>query len=127
MKNIITALIIVSGAFVLSACQKKPEATPEQKVQQQLKSIHPLTDQERNLATANAKEYFERDWPTNEGKKLRGTLISCRPSDSNSNGLVTCTGYVGHIDEGRLVERTQYCGYRPELVGCSDRDTVTPQ
>jgi len=118
---------LLSSIALLTACEQKPAPTPEQKVQQQLSSIHALTDVERNLATANAKEYFERDWPTNDGKKLRGTLISCRPSDSNANGLVTCTGYVGHLDEGRLVERTQYCGYRPELVGCSDKDTVTPQ
>lgn len=130
MKTQTTVVFAAIVALTLTACEQKPvepTLTPEQKVQQQLSSIHALTDQERALATANAKEYFERDWPTNEGKKVRGTLISCRPSDSNANGLVTCTGYVGDLDTGRLVERTQYCGYRPELVGCSDKDTVLPK
>lgn len=117
-------LAIIAAVLSLAACDKP--ATPEQKVQQQLSSQHALSDTERNLANANAKEYFERDWPTNAGKALRGTFISCRPSDSNANGLVTCTGYVGSLDDGKLVERTRYCGYRPELVGCSDKDTVTP-
>lgn len=115
--------MIILAVFTLAACE---ETSTEQKVQQQLSNVHALTDQERNLANANAKEYFEREWPTNAGKTLRGTFIACRPSDSNANGLVTCTGYVGSLDEGKLVERTRYCGYRPELVGCSDKDTVTP-
>jgi hypothetical protein len=116
----ITALLAIT---TLTACEQKSQ---EQKVKEQLSSLHPLSDQERNLAIANAKEYFDREWPTNSGKSLRGTFIACRPSDSNANGLVTCTGYVGSLDEGKLIERARYCGYRPELVGCSDKDTVNP-
>lgn len=116
-------LAIAVAILTLSACQEK---STEQKVKEQLSSQHALTDQERNLAIANAKEYFDRDWPTNAGKSLRGTFIACRPSDSNANGLVTCTGYVGSLDEGKLIEKSRYCGYRPELVGCSDKDTVNP-
>lgn len=115
---IFTALILTG----LAACSEKQNT--EQRVQQQLSSQHALTDEERSLAKANAKEYFEHAWPNNAGKTVQGTFISCRPTDSNANGLVTCTGYVGDINTGNLVERTQYCGYRKELVGCSDKDTV---
>jgi len=116
-------IVCIAILATLAACSKAPQTT-EQRVQQQLSSQHALVDEERNLAKANAKEYFEHGWPTNAGNTVPGTFISCRPTDSNANGLVTCTGYVGDINSGRLVERTMYCGYRKELVGCSDKDTV---
>jgi hypothetical protein len=124
MRRVLVAALVVSTAL-LAACGK--EATPEQKVVAQLSSQHALTDDERALARANAQDYFNRDWPSNAGVSKRGTFISCRPSDSNANGLVTCTGYVADINTGNLYEQTRYCGYRVELVGCSDKDTVIPR
>jgi hypothetical protein len=114
--------------FFLSACdnQTSPK-TVEQKVQQQIESVHPLSDTERSLGNANAKAFFERSWPNDAGKSVTGQLIACRPSDSNANGLVTCTGYKGNLKDGSLMEIKMYCGYLPSLVGCSDQDTVTPQ
>lgn len=119
MKQFIVAMAAVA---TLAACGEKQST--EQKVQGQLQAQHALKDEERSLAKANAKEFFERPWPSNVGKTVQGQFIDCRPTDSNANGLVTCTGYVGDIETGRLVERTRYCGYRKELVGCSDKDTV---
>lgn len=121
--KIASLLAIAAASLTLIGCTEK---TTDQRVQAQLESQHGLTDQERALAKANAKEFFEHSWPSNTGKTAQGQLINCRPSDSNANGLVTCTGYVGSVEDGHLVERTMYCGYRPELVGCSDKDTVNP-
>jgi hypothetical protein len=116
-----SSLLILSGN-ILVGCSSP---TPEQEVKTQLSRVHALNDQERILADANAKKFFERKWPTNlENKTVQGTFIGCRPSDSNANGFVTCTGYAADVDSGNLVEVKRYCGYKPELVGCSDEDTV---
>ena len=115
-------ILVVTVAIALGACSEKKST--EQRVQQQLSSQHALGDEERSLAKANAKEFFERSWPSNAGTTVQGQFINCRPTDSNANGLVTCTGYAGDVNTGRLVERTMYCGYRKELVGCSDKDTI---
>jgi hypothetical protein len=116
--------IIVFTGFVLclSGCSTP---TPEQQVKQQLDKVHPLNDKERALGDANAKKFFERPWPVNTEKKtVDGTFIACRPSDSNNNGLVTCTGFKPDVNTSQLVEVKKYCGYKPELVGCNDEDTV---
>lgn len=117
-----TTLALAAAVLLLAGCGQKQ--TTEQQVQSQLSAQHALGDEERNLAKANAKEFFERVWPSNVGKNTQGQFINCRPTDSNANGLVTCTGFVGALEDGRLFEKTMYCGYRKELVGCSDKDTV---
>lgn len=117
------ALIFFLGlvvSAVLSACGDG-NVTAEQKVSQQVNKVHALTDSERPLADANAKKFFEQPWAPAGGKS--GQFIACRPSDSNYNGLVTCTGFIPQ-PQGGFAEVKRYCGYRPELVGCSDEDTV---
>jgi hypothetical protein len=60
-----------------------------------------------------------------ETHKERGVVTMVRPSDSNANGLVTTIGMIPQL-QGGFKEVKVYCGYRPELVGCSDEDTVKP-
>ena len=115
MKRVALALAVMA----LVACGE--QKTNEQKVAEQVSSVHALTADERNLATINGKQFFEKEWLPAGG--ARGQLISCRPSDSNFNGLVTCNGFVP-TPSGEFVEKKRYCGYKPELVGCSDEDTV---
>lgn len=121
MKAILAAL---AAALLLAACGSQ---TAEEKIQSQVKDkVHALTADERPRANANAKTYFEKEFPviTNGARtNERGVFLECRPSDSNFNGLVTCKGQVPQLNGG-YKEITRYCGYTPELVGCSDEDTV---
>lgn len=119
---LVAAIILLVAT--LSGCNK----TAEDKINQQIKdNQHSLTADERPLATTNAKAYFEKEYPVETAPgvltKVRGQFLECRPSDSNFNGLVTCKGLVPQL-KGGYQEVTRYCGYRPELVGCSDVDTV---
>ena len=119
----VAALMI--GAVSITACSSK---TAEEKIAQQItENVHALTADERPLAQTNAKAFFEKEFPvqTKDGTltKERGSYLECRPSDSNFNGLVTCKGLVPQLTGG-FKEVTRYCGYRKELVGCSDEDTV---
>lgn len=127
MRRIMIMLIAVS---MLASLGCTP-TTPEEKVKQQLGKVHALTAEERQLAQTNAKQFYEKEWPvqrknpdgTIEINRERGFYLECRPSDSNSNGLVTCVGKVPQINGG-FADVKRYCGYAPELVGCSDEDTV---
>ena len=122
MKMKILMSLLVS-AFVVAGCGNRAE----DKISTALNTtVHPLNETERPLAQMNAKAYFEKEFPVEkegELKKERGAFLECRPSDSNFNGLVTCKGMVPQ-PKGGYREVTRYCGYRPELVGCSDEDTV---
>ncbi len=120
--SLASAPVLVLG---LVACGDSSK-TAKEMVDSQLATVYPLTAEERSLAIANAKRYYEQEWPTNNGTKLKGTFINCRPSDSNTNGLVSCTGYIVNTN-GQLLEKTVYSGYRPDLVGVSDVDTVNPK
>lgn len=95
--------------------------TQEQKLQAQMSKVYPLTADERQMAEVNAKQYFERAWADAGGQ--RGMYVNCRPSDSNSNGMVSCFGKIPSA-QGGFKDVKMYCGYRKELVGCSDEDTV---
>ena len=121
MKN---AIVLIAAMLALAACGSQ---TAEEKIQAQIKDkVHALTADERPRATANAKSYFEKEFPVIvNGQRVsdRGVFLECRPSDSNFNGLVTCKGQVPNL-QGGFKEVTRYCGYTPELVGCSDEDTV---
>jgi hypothetical protein len=122
MKKMFFMLVVMLG---LTACGSQ---TAEQKIQAQVKDkVHALTADERPRAVANAKTYFEKEFPViyanRERGNERGVFLECRPSDSNFNGLVTCKGQVPQINGG-FKEVTRYCGYTPDLVGCSDEDTV---
>lgn len=119
------AAALMAGVVCLTACGSK---TAEEKIAQQItQNVHALTSDERPLAQTNAKAFFEKEFPvqTKDGSltKERGQFLECRPSDSNFNGLVTCKGLVPQL-AGGFKEVTRYCGYRKELVGCSDEDTV---
>lgn len=116
MKSLFVGLVLMIG---LSACTK--QSTEDQINQQITENVHALTAEERQAAQINGKSYFEKEWITADNQ--RGQLNSCRPSDSNKNGMVTCYGFIPK-QGGGFNEVKRYCGYRPELVGCSDEDTV---
>ena len=122
-KTVATILCFTLPLYALTSCG---EQSAETQVKSQLTKVHPLTDKERVLADGGAKKCFNHPWPTNDPAKktVDGNFIACRPSDSNFNGLVSCTGYKPNVDTGALSEVTMYCGYREDLVGCSDQDTV---
>lgn len=118
-------LFLLVAVLGLAACGGN---TAEDKIARQVtENVHALTADERPLAQTNAKAFFEKEFPvqSKDGtlSKERGAFLECRPSDSNFNGLVTCKGMVPNISGG-FKEVTRYCGYRKELVGCSDEDTV---
>jgi hypothetical protein len=110
--------LLTLATLALCACSEK---SAEDKVKDQASKVHALNEDERALANANAKAFFEKPWAPAGGKQ--GQFIGCRPSDSNFNGLVTCSGFIPQPD-GTMPEIKRYCGYRPDLVGCSDEDTV---
>lgn len=120
MKKLFAVVVVLA----LSACGSE---TPEDKIKRQVtENTHALTADERPLAQMNAKAYFENEFPVMKDgamTKERGAFLECRPSDSNFNGLVTCKGIVPQLNGG-MKEVTRYCGYRKELVGCSDQDTI---
>lgn len=118
MKRSIISLGFLALAVVLTACNS---GTPEQQIKRQESLVKVLTPEENALAAANAKAYFEQMWPTNEGKDKKGKFINCRPTDSNANGLVSCSGYVVDTD-GVLQTATVYGRYFGQ--GVSDQDTV---
>lgn len=122
MKKLFVPLII---GLSLIACGK--QSTEEKIVEQITENVHALTADERPLAQANAKAFFEKEFPVQSKDgglgKERGSFLECRPSDSNFNGLVTCKGLIPQLNGG-FKEVTRYCGYRKELVGCSDEDTA---
>lgn len=124
MKTLTTAMAVLAAAL-MAACSQQ---TTEQRIQQQItERMHALTADERLAAQTNAKQFFEKEWPQQRADgtvgRERGFFSECRPSDSNANGLVTCFGKVPLISGG-FEDVKRYCGYRPELVGCSDEDTV---
>lgn len=115
----LAALVLCS----FTACNQ----TADEKIKQQMtEKVHALTAEERLLAQTNAKQFFEKEWPVrlDDGTigKERGFWMECRPSDSNYNGLVTCQGKLPQINGG-FQDVKRYCGYRPEMSGCSDEDT----
>lgn len=120
MKRIALLLGLTLLTITSVGCTQK---TAKESVDDQLQNVYPLNEKERALADANAKKYFEKPWPVQDAEPKQGTFINCRPSDSNKNGLVSCNGYVVNT-RGQLVEKTVYAGYRPELVGVSNEDTV---
>jgi len=122
MKKLFAVLVAV---LFVTACGSK---SAEEKISKQVtENVHALTADERPMAQMNAKAFFEKEFPVQakDGSlsKERGAFLECRPSDSNFNGLVTCKGMVPQFGGG-FKEVTRYCGYRKELVGCSDEDTV---
>jgi hypothetical protein len=121
----ILSIAIVASALFTQGCSQQ---TNEQRIQEQItQKVHALGADERLQAQTNAKQFFEKEWPQKKQDgsigRERGFWNECRPSDSNANGLVTCFGKVPTLGGG-FEDVKRYCGYRPELVGCSDEDTV---
>lgn len=120
------AVVLIVGMLALivaGGCSRNAEDKIKAQVEQ---GVHSLTADERPRAQANAKSYFEKEFPVMKNGSLdkeRGSFLECRPSDSNFNGLVTCKGLIPQLNGG-FKEVTRYCGYTPTLVGCSDEDTV---
>ena len=115
------SLIVVSILTILTACGE----TPEQQLKTQESKVHTLSPEQLNIANANAKAYFEQLWPFSDSnsdrKEAKGKLLNCRPTDSNFNNLVSCTGYVVDTN-GVLQPATIYSRYVGQ--GTSDQDTV---
>jgi protein involved in sex pheromone biosynthesis len=121
----ILSIAILASALFIQGCSQQ---TNEQRIQEQItQKVHALGADERLQAQTNAKQFFEKEWPQKKQDgsigRERGFWNECRPSDSNANGLVTCFGKVPTLGGG-FEDVKRYCGYRPELVGCSDEDTV---
>ena len=119
--KLISSAVLVVAVLTLSSCSSNKSAQEE--VNEQVSKVYALTADERSLADANAKKYFEQQWPTNNGESKPGKFIACRPTDSNKNGLVSCDGYIVNV-KGELSNKRVYAGYRKDLVGVSDEDTV---
>lgn len=119
--------VALVAVMALAACNK---ASIEEKVKQNItEGVHALSAEKRQLAETNAKQFFNRSFPNGkdaagELTTAKGMFLDCRPSDSNTNGMVTCHGILPKMTGGFDDKATRYCGYRPELVGCSDEDTV---
>lgn len=120
MKNLNTIGLAIATVIIglLVGCGQKSAV---EKVEDQTAKVYALTADERGLAMINANAYYGKEWLPAGGK--RGQTINCRPSDSNFNGLVSCNGFVPGSD-GQFTETKMFCGYKPELVGCSNEDTV---
>lgn len=122
MKKLVFVIITTA---LLAACAPKSN---EEKIRENItETIYPLNADERAAAQTNAKQFYEKEWPQKQvdgtmGRE-RGFFNECRPSDSNANGLVSCFGKVPNMNGG-YADVKRYCGYRKELVGCSDEDTV---
>jgi len=97
------------------------EKSSSDKVAEQTSKVYALNAEERGLAASNAKSFFNIEFINANNSK--GQFLNCNPSDSNYNGLVTCNGMIPQPN-GTYKETVMYCGYKPELVGCSKTDTI---
>jgi hypothetical protein len=123
--NALVALVVIIVMALSIGCTKQ---TSQEKVKEVSKKVYILTPDEISLAEVNAKQFFEKEWPTLDGTgsatKKRGVLVNVRPTDSNYNGLVTSIGKIPK-DTGGYDTITMYCGYQKDgIQGCSDQDTV---
>lgn len=127
MKNVLVALALAAVMALSAGCGK--QATPEEKVRKTItdSTSYSLTPEDRSRAMKNARAHFEKEWPTKDRDgnmtKERGFVNLVRPSDSNTNGYVSVIGTIPVINGG-YKEVKVFCGYLPELDGCSDEDTV---
>jgi hypothetical protein len=91
--------------------------------------VHNLSVDEARRAQVHAEAFFNAEHPAGVNSngdlvKRKGSFQACRPQDSNSNGLVTCTGMIPDL-KGGFVQTTRYCGYESgakAILGCSDKD-----
>jgi hypothetical protein len=120
MNKHIHVLATALSALAFAGCGQK---TQQQKIDDNLGNIYALNGDDRQMAEINAKKFYEKNWRTVGDASERGAFNYCRPSDSNANGLVSCFGTVPQLGGG-YKEIKMFCGYRKDLVGCSDEDTV---
>jgi hypothetical protein len=112
-------LAILAFTLLTTACSRQ---TPEEKIRIATEErVYALNADERLRSQSNAKAYFEKEWVI--AGNQRGQLNECRPTDSNTNGFVSCSGSVPNPNGG-YKEQKRYCGYTPKVVGCSDVDGV---
>lgn len=122
--------IMFVSALVMIAVVGCGKQSVEEKVSANIRDgVHALSAEERQLAETNAKQFYNRAFPNGkdaagELTTAKGMFLDCRPSDSNANGMVTCHGIMPKMTGGFDDKSTRYCGYRKELVGCSDEDTI---
>jgi hypothetical protein len=118
-------LMIIAAMTVMCAVAACGQKTADEKINEQIKDkLHSLTAEERLMAETNAKQFFNKQFPAKDGEMKPGVWTECKPSDSNFNGLVTCSGYVPSQVKDIMDVVTRYCGYTKDLVGCSTEDTV---
>lgn len=116
MKNQLLALIVIGLAFNLTGCGQSAEEKIKSATEEK---VYSLNADERLRVQANAKAYYEKEWLI--AGNARGALNECRPTDSNFNGYVSCSGSVP-LAGGGYKEQKRFCGYTPKVVGCSDVD-----
>lgn len=125
--NLSIIVLVALAVFALAGCEKKTAAEKVNAAVSGESGAYALNAEERQRAMTNAKAHFEKEWPTKDRDgnptKERGFVNLIRPTDSNTNGMVSAIGTVPQINGG-YKEVKVYCGYRPELNGCSDEDTV---
>lgn len=102
--NLFIATLFITMTSFLGACSVEPSGP------------HALTPDEVRRAQVNGEAYFNQEFPagtdaTGNLVKKKGSFTSCRPQDSNSNNLVTCTGVKPNL-QGQYVQITMYCGYK---------------
>lgn len=120
------SLAMACGTLSLTACGK---ATQDERIEKSMtQGVYALKADERQLAETDAKQFYNKPFPAmledgTQGFK-NGLWMECRPSDSNANGLVTCSGYVPSQTKKIMDVLTRYCGYRPLMLGCNDQDVV---
>lgn len=93
-------------------------------------TAYALTKNELARALGRAKASYEVLRPTNVAnpdgtvKMVKGIVMpdAVKPTDSNSNGLVTTQVYLPDLDTGKLVLTTVYCSYVPEINNCLQKD-----
>ena len=109
--------VLTCALALLTACGQPTDA------------VHNLSVDEARRAQINAQAFFDAEHPAGTDAagnlvKKRGSFSACRPQDSNSNGLVTCTGMLPNMS-GTFQQATRYCGYATgaqAVLGCSDKD-----
>ena len=115
-------ILFLIATGILAACSGQ---TTEEKIKQQMTDKqYPLTADERSKASIAAKSYFEKLWLIADNKP--GQLNNCNPTDSNANGLVSCTGSVPQPAGAKTpyLDVKMFCSYRPEVTGCNPEDKV---
>lgn len=119
----VLALAVIAAAYALAGCS--PSNGPSKTG---AGGVHNLTPDEMRRAEINATAYFAKEFPA--GPDAQGNLVTkkgaftaCRPQDSNSNWMVTCSGMVPK--GAGFFEKTMFCGYgtgQDAVVSCNDKD-----